>query len=73
MVKDVIISLIGRLINDPRLLQQISPHGTANDEILCVEGDFDVLAETRGVVVSRRFRVACETRMRGRKTSFPYI
>ena len=70
MVEDVVIPLLVGLVDYPGLLEQVGPHGGADDVVGVVEADFDVFAEARGIVVSRRLRISDRLHDRVRSQHF---
>ena len=56
-VEDVVVPLVGVLVHDPRLLQQVLVHLRTLDHTVLVEVDVDVLSEPGGVVVTDSFGV----------------
>jgi len=57
-VENVVVPLVGALRNDSRLFQQILLDFCSFDHTIFAEVDVDVFAETRGIVVSDRFRIS---------------
>ena len=57
LVEDVVVSLVRRMGDDPRLLQEVLGHVGAGDDT-SVELDLDVLPEPGGVVVAEGLGVA---------------
>jgi len=58
LVKDVVVALVGRLLHDAGLLEEVRLDLRARDGGLAVEVDVDPLAEARRVVVAHRLGVA---------------
>ena len=57
-VEDVVVSLLGHLVDDAGLLEEVLLDLRALDDAVLVEDDVDVLAEAGGVVVADRLGVA---------------
>lgn len=57
LVEDVVVALLLVLVHHARALQQVVADVAARHRALAVEVDLDELAEARGVVVPRGFRV----------------
>ena len=57
-VEDVVVPLLGVLVHDPRLLQQVLIHFSSLDRSILVEENVDVFPEPRRVVVPHGFCVA---------------
>ncbi len=58
LVEDVVVSLLRRLEDDARLLEQVRAHVGAHDRVALAEADLQIFAEATAVVVPRRFGVA---------------
>ena len=57
-VEDVVVPLLGVLVNDPGLLQQVLVHFGSLDRSILVEENVDVFPKPRRVVVPHGFCVA---------------
>ena len=57
-VEDVVVPLLGHLVDDAGLLEEVLLDLRALDDAVLVEDDVDVLAEAGGVVVADRLGVA---------------
>ena len=57
-VEDVVVPLLGVLVHNPRLLQQVLIHFSSLNRSILVEENVDVFPEPRRVVVPHGFCVA---------------
>ena len=57
-VEDVVVPLLGVLVHNPGLLQEVLIHFCSLDRSILVEENVDVFPKPRGVVVPHSFCVA---------------